>query len=73
MCFITIKGAIGFEFVAKNPLSRDDVGVGRSNEIPSSIGHESIILFEHSRVPIGVLEGTPICLRNGGKWCGISG
>jgi hypothetical protein len=56
-CFVAVKGAIGLQLVAKDPLARDDVGIARRrHEIPSVIAEESTILLGHSLELVGILE-----------------
>lgn len=53
--FVAGKSTIGVKLLAKNPLARDNVGVGRTwNKLHGIIFSKSRIFFLHSSSPIGI-------------------
>jgi hypothetical protein len=59
---VPFQGAVGVELVLEDPFSSDDVGAKRMRgKIPSVVGDQSIIFFQHSttagRVSEGVVDG----------------
>jgi hypothetical protein len=55
---VPLECPIGLELVLEHPLAGDNIGApGVRNQVPSAIGHESGVLFPHSRSPMGISEG----------------
>jgi hypothetical protein len=52
---IAIKGPVGTELVREDPLAGDNVGALRSgNQLPGLITDQGVVLFLHSRMPMGI-------------------
>jgi hypothetical protein len=53
--FVSTQGAIGEQFVSKDPFSSDHIDARRaSDKAPGVIGEERIIFSLHSGAPIGI-------------------
>jgi hypothetical protein len=60
---VAIKGPISTELVREDPLAGDNVGVLRSgNQLPGPIADQGVLLFLHSRMPMGIDK----CSTSGG-------
>jgi hypothetical protein len=55
---VPLECPVGLELVLEDSLAGDNIGAaGAQNEVPSFVGHESIILFLHSLLPMRIGEG----------------
>jgi hypothetical protein len=64
MSFEAIKRAICMKLVMKKPFVGHNVHTRRSqNQCPGVIGLENREFLSHSITPIGISQGTVICLR----------
>jgi hypothetical protein len=58
-CFVAVEGVIRLELVAKDPLTRHDVGVSsRRHEIPSIVFEKSAVLQVHGIELVGIIESS---------------
>jgi hypothetical protein len=70
--FVAVEGAISMEFVTKNPLSSDNIGLVRTlNQIPCVIAVKSSTFFLHGFVPVGVSQSIPVRAGNGGEYLSV--
>jgi hypothetical protein len=52
---VAIKGPVSTELVREDPLTGDNVGVLRlENQLPCPIANQGVVLFLHSRTPMGI-------------------
>jgi hypothetical protein len=66
---VAIKGPVSAELVREDSFASDDVGALKSwNKVPCPITHQGPVLILHSRVPIGIDEGSMDGGRDRG-WC----
>jgi hypothetical protein len=58
LSLVPLECPVGLELVSEDPLVYNNFGaVGAQNQVPSVVGHESGILFLHSRPPMRIGEG----------------
>jgi hypothetical protein len=56
---VAIEDPVSVKLVCEDPFASDDIGALRSwNKIPCPITHQGLVLILHSRVPIGIGEGS---------------
>jgi hypothetical protein len=54
---VPLECPISLELVLEYPLTGDNIGAtGEWNQVPSAVGHESGVLFLHSRPPMRIGE-----------------
>jgi hypothetical protein len=71
--FVAVEGAISMEFVTKNPLSSDNIGLVRTpNQIPCVIAVKSSTFFSHGLAPVGVSQSIPVRAGNGGEYLSVA-
>jgi hypothetical protein len=66
---VAIKGPVSTELVCEDPLAGDNVGALRSgNQLPGPIADQGVVLFLHSRTPMGIDK---LSTSEGGDqgWC----
>ena len=67
-CFVAGKSTIGVKLLAKHPLARDNVGVGRArNKLPGIIFSKGRIFFLHSCSAIRIKKRSFVRFGNLGQ------